>query len=125
MGLHIVVDLFGVDPKLISTVDVVKGILDEAVDKSNLVVINSFFHQFEPHGVSCIYLLATSHISFHSWPEIGYVALDVFVCDKDEKAYAFLDIIKGKFKPEKIETQIIKRDYYEQNKEACDARTGD
>jgi len=125
MGVHIVVDLFGVDPRLISTVNVVKPILDEAIEKSKLVVINSFFHQFNPHGVSCVYLLATSHVSLHSWPEIGYAALDIFVCDKDEKAFKFLEVVKEKFKPEKIETQIIKRDYYEQNKEACDTRTSD
>lgn len=120
MGVHIVVDLFGVNPKLISEVEVTKKILDEAIERSKLISIKSFFHQFSPHGVSCIYLLATSHVSLHSWPEIGYAALDIFVCDKDEKAFKFLEVIKEKFKPEKIETQIIKRDYYERNEQPKD-----
>jgi S-adenosylmethionine decarboxylase len=37
-------------------------------------------HQFEPHGVTALGLLAESHISIHTWPEYGYAACDVFTC---------------------------------------------
>jgi S-adenosylmethionine/arginine decarboxylase-like enzyme len=34
----------------------------------------------ENDGVSGIAVLAESHISIHTWPEVGYAALDVFMC---------------------------------------------
>jgi S-adenosylmethionine decarboxylase len=30
--------------------------------------------------VTAIVLLSESHISAHTWPEVGYVAVDVFTC---------------------------------------------
>ena len=37
-------------------------------------------HSFKPQGVTGLALLAESHISIHTWPEIGYAAIDVFTC---------------------------------------------
>ena len=37
-------------------------------------------HKFQPLGVTGLARLAESHISIHTWPEIGYAAVDVFTC---------------------------------------------
>jgi S-adenosylmethionine decarboxylase len=37
-------------------------------------------HKFNPQGVSGVAVLSESHISVHTWPEIGYAAFDVFMC---------------------------------------------
>ena len=37
-------------------------------------------HKFSPQGVSGVAVLAESHITCHTWPEIGYGAFDVFMC---------------------------------------------
>jgi len=29
-------------------------------------------------GVSCVGILVESHISFHTWPEVGIITLDLF-----------------------------------------------
>ncbi len=42
--------------------------------------INLVTHSFKPQGVTGLALLAESHISIHTWPEIGYAAIDVFTC---------------------------------------------
>ena len=41
-------------------------------------------HKFSPQGVSGVAILAESHISVHTWPEIGYGAFDVFMCGDAE-----------------------------------------
>ena len=33
-----------------------------------------------PQGVSAVSLLTESHMSVHTWPELGYAAFDVFTC---------------------------------------------
>ncbi|TMI73341.1 MAG: adenosylmethionine decarboxylase, partial [Bacillati bacterium ANGP1] len=40
-------------------------------------------------GVSGVVVISESHMSLHTWPEVGYVALDIFTCGdtaKPEKA---------------------------------------
>lgn len=114
MGVHLLVELFGVRGELISKKKDVKKVLDRAISKSRLKAISCLYHQFKPFGVSCVYLLETSHISFHSWPEKNYAALDVFSCDKNEKkVFEFFKVVKESFEPKKVVKKVIKRDYYE------------
>jgi S-adenosylmethionine decarboxylase len=40
--------------------------------------------------------LAESHISVHTWPEIGYGAFDVFMCGKADPWKA-VDVLKAAF----------------------------
>jgi S-adenosylmethionine decarboxylase len=117
MGIHLIVDLLGVDPERISRVKPVKEILERAVERSRLNKIASNFHQFEPHGVSAVYLLRESHLSVHTWPEYGYVALDIFACGDEESALRACEILLEEFKPEIVEKKILRRDLYERAKE--------
>lgn len=45
---------------------------------STLLALNS--HKFDPQGVTCVAMLAESHISVHTWPEIGMAVCDIFTC---------------------------------------------
>jgi S-adenosylmethionine decarboxylase len=53
--------------------------------------------------------LAESHIAFHSWPEFGYLAIDIFSCGKNAKPEKALRYLKKILKPRKVEVSIIKR----------------
>jgi len=58
-----------------------------------LIIVGRCFHQFEPHGVTGVLLLAHSHLSVHTWPALNFVAVDVFSCkskDDAEKAFQLL-----------------------------------
>ena len=46
-------------------------------------------------------VLAESHISLHTWPELGYAALDIFMCGNTEPKAA-VDILRDSFKPARI-----------------------
>ena len=94
----------------------IRTILDSVVSKSGLHVISSSFHQFEPQGVSAVYLLSESHLSVHTWPEYGYVALDIFTCgDDDNIALKAFDLLVEAFEPEIVEKKILRRDLYERS----------
>ena len=48
---------------------------------------------FSPYGVSGVVIIAESHLAIHTWPELGYAAVDLFTCGPkcDPKiAYEFL-----------------------------------
>jgi len=50
---------------------------------STLLSLNS--HKFEPQGVTCVAMLAESHISIHTWPELGMAVCDIFTCGDHTK----------------------------------------
>jgi S-adenosylmethionine decarboxylase len=110
MGIHIIAELWGVEPQKISRVETVREILDSAINESGLHVVSSNFHQFEPYGVTAIYLLSESHLSVHTWPEYSYVALDIFTCGDDAPAMKAFELLLKEFKPTHIKKRIIRRD---------------
>ncbi len=112
MSVHIVADFFGVDPELIKHVEKMKLLVDPIPIKAGLTVLDSKYHQFKPFGVSCVYLLAESHISIHTWPELGYMAIDIFTCGDNSKAFKTFEMLRDIFKPKEVKKHIIYRDYY-------------
>ena len=52
-----------------------------AARDAGLTVVGERFFQFEPQGVTGTVLLAESHIAIHTWPEAGFVTVDVYVCN--------------------------------------------
>lgn len=67
-------------------------------------------HVFKPQGWTGFALLAESHISVHTWPENGYVALDIFMCgdgDINKTLVFFINL----FKPERMHCITLERGY--------------
>lgn len=63
-------------------------------------------------GASVLALVLTlkeSHLSIHTWPEHGFVAIDLFTCGHKEKAEAAAKYLAEKFFPEKVQWQITGR----------------
>ena len=48
---------------------------------AGLTIVGDSFHQFAPQGVTGTVLLAESHLAIHTWPEHGFVTVDVYVCN--------------------------------------------
>ena len=69
------------DAALLDDAPYLERLLRDAAERARLTVVSSEFHQFSPHGVTGVLLLAESHVSIHTWPEHAYAAVDVFACD--------------------------------------------
>lgn len=52
----------------------------QLVAASGLTIVGERFYQFEPVGVTGVVLLAESHLAIHTWPERGFVSIDLYVC---------------------------------------------
>ncbi len=95
MGLHCILDLYGCPVELLNDASFVKEALREAVKHASATLIEEVVHQFRPQGVTAIALLAESHLSIHTWPELAYAAADVFTCGRrvqPEEACRYLAI---------------------------------
>jgi len=109
IGVHLVADLRGVSASKISKLPLMKEMMESAVKSGGLTKIRSHYHQFSPTGVSGVILLAESHLSFHTWPEYGFVALDIFTCGPTENAEAAFEYIIDKLSPVSVEYKKIER----------------
>lgn len=108
-GLHLTADLRGVDPALASMrdVDALAPLCREAVAQAGLTAVAELFHRFAPEdaqsGITGVMLLAESHLAVHTWPELGAVTMDVYVCnygrDNSGKARALMARLVEGFSP--------------------------
>jgi len=55
-------------------------LMKRAAAAADATVVTSAFHALEPQGVSGVVVLEESHFSIHTWPEVGYAAVDLFTC---------------------------------------------
>ncbi|OQY91754.1 MAG: adenosylmethionine decarboxylase [Chloroflexi bacterium UTCFX4] len=76
-----------------------------AVRDARATLLDLNVRRFYPQGYSAIALLAESHLSLHAWPELGYVALDVFTCGEADPQ-KIVQALEAHFKPR--DTEYIK-----------------
>ncbi len=109
LGNHLIVELYDCDPIVINEVRGVERILQRAVQVSGAKMVQSVIHEFNPHGVSGVIVIEESHFSVHTWPEYGYVALDIFTCGNLIDNYAALHHLIEEFKAKSYSVSEIKR----------------
>src|SRR3954451_14783572 len=80
LGVQWTVELMGCDSARLDDVDRIAHDMLQAAKMAQTTVVNSHFHKFSPQGVSGVVIIAESHIAIHTWPEVGYAALDMFTC---------------------------------------------
>lgn len=110
-GIHFLIEFLGCDEKQIDRVLFWKKTLKKGADSAGISVINDHFYRFDPHGVTGFLLLASSHVSVHTWPEYKYVACDVFSCSSQKKTKIFVDYLMAKVSHEKVNVKVLKRGY--------------
>ena len=80
IGRHCILELYQCDHAKLNDEAFVRTTITSSAKIAGATLINLVTHSFKPQGVTGLALLAESHISIHTWPEIGYAAIDVFTC---------------------------------------------
>lgn len=107
VGIHLIADFwYG---KNIEDPEELKRILVTAAKKAKNIPLKVSIHKFSPQGITGVVLLSESHIAFHSWPEINYLAVDIFTCGQKTLPEKALEYLKKEFKPRKVVVKRIKR----------------
>lgn len=119
-GLHLTADLTGcaaaalmVDAPALATATMA------ATAHAGLCVVGEHWHRFpdgdsgQPGGVTGMLLLAESHVALHTWPELGAVTLDVYVCnygaDNSAKALTLMAALTDLFRPAAVSQHRLER----------------
>ena len=108
-GDHLLIDLHGCDAEVIGASGQTEAALLEAAERCGATIIEHHFHQFSPHGVSGMILIAESHLSVHTWPENGFVAVDIFTCGKNMRPEVAIEVLEGAFNAERVNVMKVTR----------------
>jgi len=106
-GIHLIAEFWR--GRIIESPKEMERILNEAVKKAKNIPLKVTIHKFQPQGMTGVVLLAESHLSIHTWPEINYVAIDIFTCGQKAMPFKALEYLKEEFQPEKVIIKEIKR----------------
>ena len=112
--MHLTIDGFGGDRERLSSEPLVRSLLDRYPGEISMTKITDpFVYRYvgakeEDWGVSGFVLIAESHIAIHTFPDRGYVWVDVFSCKEFETEGA-TDAIVDAFHLSHIKTQVLER----------------
>ena len=135
-GTHLLADFWGV--RTIGSVVELDALVRASVQSAGATLLDLAFHQFPAAtrdraaigpaaattaasgGITGYALLAESHISVHTWPERGYVAIDVFMCGEQRPETA-LEVMRRAFSPEREQVHTVRRGAEMPAADACPA----
>ena len=107
-GVHYIVEVSGCD-ETITNVARLQDILVEAANRAHAQVWSVSFNKFPPNGVSGVVVISESHLSIHTWPEVNYMALDIFTCGAHTDPMKAVDYVLEKVKASHIHITEITR----------------
>ena len=107
LGRHAICEFWGASR--LNSVEVADRALREAAEAGHVTLIDVFVHQFSPHGVSGIAVIAESHLAIHTWPEYDYMAADLFTCGDAVDMEAIIGVLRDAFEAEQVECRYLTR----------------
>ncbi len=109
LGTHVLVEMFGCNPSTLKDKEYVGKVLIRAAEEAKAHIVATYFHQFQPFGVSGAVIIEESHFTIHTWPEHGFAAVDLFYCSEDVDVERAISVLVEEFKPDSITTFEVKR----------------
>lgn len=122
--MHLVVDGYGADPEKLKNADLLYTFLDEypaSIGMTKIVPpqVYTYHGQIaEDWGLSGFVIIAESHISVHTFPDRGYVNIDIFSCKEFDPSTS-LDDVRSVFSLADVSVWTLERGLeYTQPREA-------
>lgn len=113
LGRHILAEIYDCDPNILNDREMIEEILVKAALEAGAEVREVAFHKFSPHGVSGVVVISESHLAIHTWPELGYAAVDVFTCGERVNPWDACNYISEKFNAGHMTATEVKRGIFE------------
>jgi len=109
IGRHLLAYFYGVASQRLDDVALLSDCLRSAASRSGLTLLGApILHCFRGGGVTGFIVLAESHISFHTYPEHGFMALDIFSCG-DADPQAALQVFRTALAPQYERVMMAER----------------
>lgn len=83
-GYHTIWDITGANSAVLRDEQALHRFFHAVLLSSGFTVIDDLVHKFVlgGEGVTGLFLLSESHLSYHTYPESSYISIDVYTCGK-------------------------------------------
>jgi S-adenosylmethionine decarboxylase len=108
-GRHLILDLYDCDPGILDDYEELQRLLEASLVMAKATILRIIGEKFEPQGVTLLALLAESHASIHTWPEIGYCAIDLYTCGDTTQTHKAAEFLKKKLNAKTSEERELTR----------------
>lgn len=119
LGRHVLAEIYDCNPEFLNDRTMVEKIMVTAALEAGAEVREVVFHKFSPQGVSGVVVISESHLAIHTWPELGYAAVDVFTCGDRVNPWDAANYIAEKFQAKHVDAYEVKRGTLETEKLAA------
>ena len=114
-GKHLVCDIKNIrNMGLLGSLEQIQKLMDEICEEHRFTILQKTHHQFEPQGITILYLLSESHFSIHTFPEHNYAAIDLYTCrqyESNEVYHAIQKRLHEAFESSNDTITILNRSY--------------
>ena len=109
-GIQIAMDLYNCDGDVIEDKDAVKDIIEDAAKRHSMKEINLYYNEnAESNDYSYLMPCQYGHINLHIFPDLGFVAADIFTVDEAANPEELVALIRKQLAPDKSKLTILKR----------------
>ncbi len=109
LGQHVLAEFFECDPNVLNSISKVEKYMIDAALECGATIVQKCFHMFNPYGVSGVVIISESHLAIHTWPELGYAAVDLFTCGSSCDPMVAYEFLKKKFNSRSANYTELKR----------------
>jgi S-adenosylmethionine decarboxylase len=109
LGRHVLAEFHGCSFEMLNDIKKVEKNMVNAALEAGAEIREFVFHKFSPQGVSGVVVISESHLAIHTWPELGYAAVDVFTCGDTVDPWDACNYLAEKFQAEHMDAQEIER----------------
>ncbi|MHA2049811.1 MAG: adenosylmethionine decarboxylase [Promethearchaeota archaeon] len=101
VGFHFMGELHFTEQEILLENEKIQNIFLDSLISAGLTILDVYQHNYQPYGFSAVAILKTSHAAIHTWPEHGYISIDIFICDEFSKGLEVITFLKKNLHPEK------------------------
>ncbi len=86
LGRHFLLDIAEAPFDLLDDPVKIEEVLVSTVRAMGAKVLGIHIHRLSPQGISGVVVISESHLTIHTWPELGEAAVDLFTCGDEAAA---------------------------------------
>jgi S-adenosylmethionine decarboxylase len=117
LGRHILAEVYGCPAEILNDVKMIEETLVNAALEAGAEIREVVFHKFSPQGVSGVVVISESHLAIHTWPELGYAALDVFTCGDRVNPWDACNYVTAHFRAQNMTATEVDRGVFDTPKQ--------
>lgn len=109
LARHLTVDMYGCKTSKLNNSEAIRDTVLKAIEISGMTLLDANIQILEGDQLTALALLHEGHISIHTYPLLGYTAVDIFTCSEESRPEKTINALRTLLKPEKTKTTYLKR----------------